>query len=75
MTAPLNPHDFSLVEPEIVQVAPPALEVDWCLERVALAQQTTTAYLRSAHNLEDEAWSQVRAGLANDSPPAGRLES
>ena len=49
--------------------------VDWSLERIALIQQLTTAHLRNALNLEDEAWSQVRAGLANDSPRPGRLES
>ncbi len=48
---------------------------DWSLERIALIQQVTTAYLRSALNLEDEAWSHVRAALANDSHPLGRLES
>lgn len=48
---------------------------DWSLERIALIQQATTAYLRSALNLQDEAWSQVRAALANDSHPLGRLES
>ncbi len=45
------------------------------LERIALVQQVTTAYRRSALNLEDEAWSQVRAALANDTHPLGRLES
>lgn len=48
---------------------------DWSLERIALIQHVTTAYLRSALNLEDEAWSQVRAALASDSHPLGRLES
>jgi dienelactone hydrolase len=48
---------------------------DWSLERIALIQQVTTAYLGSALTLEDEAWSQVRAALANDPHPLGRLES
>jgi predicted dienelactone hydrolase len=48
---------------------------DWSLERIALIQQVTTAYLHSALNLQDETWSQVRAALANDSHPLGRLES
>ncbi|HEY1516655.1 MAG TPA: hypothetical protein VGF91_09560 [Solirubrobacteraceae bacterium] len=48
---------------------------DWSLERIALIQHVTTAYLRSALNLEDEAWSQVRAALANDSHPLARLDS
>ena len=48
---------------------------DWSLERIALVQQVTTAYLHSALNLEGEAWSQVRASLANDSHPLGRVES
>ena len=56
-------------------MATPAFAVDWSPERIALIQQVITAYLRSVHNLEDEAWSQVPAGLANDSPQPGRLES
>jgi hypothetical protein len=48
---------------------------DWSLERIALIQQVTTAYLRSALSLQNEAWSQVRAALANDSHPLGRIES
>ena len=48
---------------------------DWSLERIGLVQQVTTAYLRSALNLEDEAWSQVRAALADDPHPHGRVES
>jgi pimeloyl-ACP methyl ester carboxylesterase len=48
---------------------------DWSLERIALIQQVTTAYLGSALNLKDEAWSQVRAALDNDPHPLGRLES
>ena len=38
-------------------------------------KQFTTAYLRTALNLEDAAWLQVRAGLANGSPAPGRFES
>jgi dienelactone hydrolase len=48
---------------------------DWSLERIALIQQVTTAYLRSALNLEDETWSHVRATLANDPHSLGRLQS
>ena len=48
---------------------------DWSLERIALIQQVTTAYLCSALNLEDETWSQVRATLGTDTHPLGRLES
>ena len=47
---------------------------DWSLERIALIQQVTTAYLRSALNLQDEAWSRAQA-LADDSHPLGRLDS
>ena len=66
---------FSFMNPRFAQMATHALVVDWSLERIALIKQVTTAHLRSALNLEDEPWSQVRAGLANDSPPPGRLES
>ena len=55
-------------------MATPALVVDWRPEGIALIQQDMTVYLR-ALNLQAEAWSQVRAGLANDSPSPGRLES
>ncbi len=48
---------------------------DWNLERIALIQQVTTAYLHSALNREDEAFSQVRDRLANDDQPQARLES
>ncbi|MHB8660041.1 MAG: alpha/beta hydrolase family protein [Solirubrobacteraceae bacterium] len=49
--------------------------IDWSRERIALIQQVTTAYLRSALNLAGEAWSQAQAALANDSHPLGRLQS
>lgn len=48
---------------------------DWNLERIALIQQVSTAYLRSALNLDDEAWSDAHVALAKDSHPLGRLES
>ena len=48
---------------------------DWSLERIALIQQVTTAYLRSALTGDDEAWSQTRAALATDPHPLGQLES
>ncbi|MDQ6805233.1 MAG: hypothetical protein M3065_09760 [Actinomycetota bacterium] len=48
---------------------------DWSLERIQFVQQVTTAYLRSALNHEDDAWSQVRAALAGDAHPLGRLQS
>ncbi len=48
---------------------------DWSPERIALIQQVTTAYLRSALNPQDEAWSQMRAALDTDPHPMGRLES
>lgn len=43
--------------------------------QVALVQQVTSAYLRSVIGGEDEAWSQTRASLQDDSSPLGRLES
>ncbi len=48
---------------------------DWSLERIALIQQVTTAYLHSVLNREDAAWSHVRAALTDDSHPLGRVES
>jgi hypothetical protein len=48
---------------------------DWSLQRIALIEQVTAAYLRRALNLEDEAWPQVHAALGNDPHPLGRLES
>jgi len=42
---------------------------------VALVQQTTTAYLRSALDPEDDGGSQVGAALQDDPRPLGRLES
>ena len=66
---------LSFMNPRFAQMATPAVVVDWSLERIALIPQVTTAHLRSALNLEDQTWAQVRAGLANDSPPPGRLES
>jgi fermentation-respiration switch protein FrsA (DUF1100 family) len=44
-------------------------------ERVALIQRVTTAYLRSALDLGDDRWSQVRTDLQNDRDPLGRLKS
>ncbi len=48
---------------------------DWSHSRIALIQQVTTAYLRSALDLEDETWTRVRAALADNSDPLGRLTS
>jgi fermentation-respiration switch protein FrsA (DUF1100 family) len=44
-------------------------------ERVALVQQVTTAYLRSALGLEDDGWSQARTDLQGDPQAPVRLES
>ena len=44
-------------------------------ERVALVQQITTAYLRSALGLGDDGWSQARTDLQGDPHASGRLES
>lgn len=44
-------------------------------ERVALVQQVTTAYLRSALGLGDDGWSQVRTDLDGDPQASGRIES
>lgn len=48
---------------------------DWSLERIKLIQHVTTAYLRTALNHEDDAWSQVSTALNNDSDAQGRVES
>jgi pimeloyl-ACP methyl ester carboxylesterase len=44
-------------------------------ERVALVQQVTAAYLRSALGLGDDGWSQARMDLRGDPQAWGRLES
>jgi dienelactone hydrolase len=44
-------------------------------ERVALVQQTTTAYLRSALHGADHAWSQLHTALQDDTQALGHLES
>jgi dienelactone hydrolase len=44
-------------------------------ERVALVQQTTTAFLRSALHGADDAWSQLRAALQDDAQPLGHIVS
>ena len=66
---------FSFMNSRLGQRATPAPVIDWSPEGIALIQEVTTAYVRTALNLEDEAWSQVGAGLADDSPALGRLES
>ncbi len=45
------------------------------LAQVALVQQVTTAYLRSALGGGDEDWTTVRASLSGGDNPIGRLES
>ena len=78
----LSPADKSLLtlfggEHTMGGIAAPSTHetTDWSLERIALIQQVTTAYLRSTLDLEDEAFSDARAALANDAHPQGRLES
>lgn len=44
-------------------------------ERVALVQQATLAYLRTALGLDDDAWSTVRGSLTTTSNPLGRIDS
>jgi predicted dienelactone hydrolase len=44
-------------------------------ERVALVQQVTTAYLRSALGLGDDQWSTARTDLNGDPQASGRLQS
>jgi hypothetical protein len=44
-------------------------------ERVALVQQVTTAYLRSALDLGDDEWSYARTLLHRDREASARLES
>lgn len=48
---------------------------DWSFERIEFIQQVTTAYLRSALDIEGESWSQAGAALDGDSHPQGRLDS
>ncbi|MYS44129.1 alpha/beta fold hydrolase [Streptomyces sp. SID5998] len=44
-------------------------------ERVALVQQLTLAYLRTALGLDDEAWPAAREALAAAGEPLGRIDS
>jgi predicted dienelactone hydrolase len=44
-------------------------------ERVALIQQLTWAYLRSALNIEDSSWQAARRTLMESPNPLGRIES
>jgi predicted dienelactone hydrolase len=44
-------------------------------ERVALIQQLTWAYLRSALDIEDGSWSAVQRTLSESAGPLGRVES
>ncbi|MBT2284137.1 chlorophyllase [Paenibacillus polymyxa] len=44
-------------------------------ERVALIQQLTLAYLRSALGLDDSSWVAARSALAKSDSPLGRIES
>ncbi|MDF2824275.1 MAG: uncharacterized protein K0R68_1683 [Mycobacterium sp.] len=44
-------------------------------ERVALVQQLTLAYLRTALGLDDDAWPTARGALPATSNPLGRIES
>lgn len=48
---------------------------DWSFERIALVQQVTTAYLRSALGVGDDSWSEVGAVLAANPDRLGQLES
>jgi hypothetical protein len=43
--------------------------------RVALIQQLTWAYLRSALDIEDDSWSAARRRLSESAGPLGRVES
>lgn len=43
--------------------------------RVALVQRVTTAYLRSALDIEDDSWAAQRVALADGADPLGRLDS
>lgn len=44
-------------------------------ERVLLVQQATTAYLRTALAIDKDAWSTLRARLAAEAAPLGRIET
>ncbi|GHF89044.1 dienelactone hydrolase [Amycolatopsis bartoniae] len=44
-------------------------------ERVALIREASWAYLRSALGIDDTAWKQVQAELAESTDPAGRIDN
>ncbi|MER6224950.1 alpha/beta hydrolase family protein [Streptomyces sp. 900105755] len=44
-------------------------------ERVAVVQQTTLAYLRTALGLDDDAWATARRSLAEAGEPLGKIDS
>ncbi len=44
-------------------------------ERVALLQRMSTAYLRTALELDTDAWAAARAALANTTNPIGHVDS
>ncbi len=44
-------------------------------ERVALLQRMSTAYLRTALDLDTDAWAAARAALANTTNPIGHVDS
>ena len=49
--------------------------IDESPERVAVVQQTTLAYLRTALGLDDDAWPAVRRSLAEADEPLGKIDS
>jgi len=49
--------------------------LDENLERVALIQRLTSAYLRTAFNPVDPSWSQAESVLEQSDDPLGRLET
>ncbi|WP_406641376.1 alpha/beta hydrolase family protein [Amycolatopsis sp. WGS_07] len=58
-----------------IQGAFDARTTDESPERVALVQQTTLAYLRTALGLDDDAWPTARKALTETSEPLGTIES
>jgi hypothetical protein len=58
-----------------IQGANDSRTTDESPERVALIQQATLAYLRTALGLDDGAWPAARAALAPASGQAGRIDS
>jgi dienelactone hydrolase len=47
---------------------------DWSLERIALLQRISTAYLHASLGIDHEAWAEASAAMSGDSPTEGRID-